>query len=153
MAVWGVRIFDASLVPAVKPPYIDFAMDLTVLAYLAAITIGAAVVFGLAPVLQLWKLDVNAALKEGTNAAGQSGRTQFLFGLLVVTEVSLAVILLAGAGLMIRSLLNTYQADIGVDTTNVVHEREPARQEIPARGRSCALLRSAEGTARDTPWH
>jgi predicted permease len=120
IAVWGVRVFDAALVPAVKPAYIDFSMDFTVAAYLAAITLGATTVFGLMPALQLGKLDINAALKEGSSAAGQSGRTRFLFGLLVVTEVSLAVILLAGAGLMIRSLVNTFRADIGVNTANVL---------------------------------
>ena len=41
LAIWGVRVFDASLVPAVKPPYVDFSMDATVFAYLAAITLGA----------------------------------------------------------------------------------------------------------------
>ena len=120
IAVWGVRVFDAALVPAVKPPYIDFAMDARVLGYLVAITAGAGILCGLAPVLQLTRLDINAALKEGSSAAGSSGRTRLLFGLLVVTEMSLAVILLVGAGLMIRSLLNTFRADIGVNTTHVL---------------------------------
>jgi putative ABC transport system permease protein len=120
IAVWGVRVFDAALVPAVKPAYIDFSMDFRVVAYLVAITFGASTVFGLVPALQLGKIDLNAALKEGSNAAGPSGRTRFLFGLLVVTEVSLAVVLLAGAGLMIRSLVNTFRADIGVNTANVL---------------------------------
>jgi predicted permease len=120
IAVWGVRVFDAALVPAVKPPYIDFTMDARVLAFLAAITIGAGILCGLAPMLQLSRLDINAALKEGSSAAGSSRRTRILFGSLVVTEVSLAVILLAGAGLMIRSLLNTFRADIGVNTTHVL---------------------------------
>jgi predicted permease len=120
IAVWGVRVFDAALVPAVKPPYIDFTMDGRVLAFLAAITIGAGLFCGLAPVLQLSRLDLNGALKEGSSAAGSSRRTRFLFGMLVVTEMSLAVILLAGAGLMIRSLLNTFRTDIGVNTSNVL---------------------------------
>jgi predicted permease len=120
LAVWGVRVFDAALVPAVKPPYIDFSMDATVIGFLAAITLGASIVFSLAPALQLRKLDFNAALKEGSRAAGHGARARMLSGLLVITEVSLAVVLLAGAGLMIRSLLNTYSADIGVNTTNVI---------------------------------
>ncbi len=120
MALWGVRLFDAALVPAVKPPYIDFSMDFTVVVYLATITLGATLLFGLAPGLQLLKLDVNAALKESSRAAGLGGRARILLGLLVVVEVSLAVVLLAGAGLMIRSLLNTYRADIGVATEGVL---------------------------------
>jgi putative ABC transport system permease protein len=120
IAAWGVRVFDAALVPAVKPPYIDFTMDAKVLAYLATITAAAGILCGLGPVLQLSRLNISAALKEGSNAAGSSRRTRFLFALLVVTEVSLAVVLLAGAGLMIRSLLNTFRADIGVNATNVL---------------------------------
>jgi putative ABC transport system permease protein len=120
LAVWGVHVFDAALVPSVKPPYIDFSMDVRVLAFVAAIAIGAGILCGLAPVLQLSRLDINVALKDGSGAAGSSRRTRMLFGLLVVTEVSLAVILLAGAGLMIRSFVNTFRTDIGVNTTHVV---------------------------------
>ncbi len=120
LGLWGVRLFDASLVPAVKPPYVDFAMDFRVFAYLAAITLGAGLAFGLAPAWQLSRLDVNAALKEGGGAVGQSRRARFLSGLLVVAEVALAVVLLAGAGLMIRSLVNTYRAEIGMKTDKVL---------------------------------
>jgi predicted permease len=120
LAFWGVRIFDAALIPAVKPAYIDFSMDFRVFSYLVAITLGTGVLFGLAPALQSLKLDVNTALKEGGSAAGQSGRARFLSSLLVVTEVTLAVVLLTGAGLMIRSLLNTSKADIGINPQNVL---------------------------------
>ena len=120
LGVWGVRIFDAALVPAVKPPYIDFSIDYRVLAYLATITIGTGVLFGLAPALHLSRLDLSTALKEGGNAAGRGRRATAVSFALVVTEVSLAVVLLAGAGLMIRSLLNTYRADIGVKPDNIL---------------------------------
>jgi putative ABC transport system permease protein len=116
----GVRIFDAALVPAVKPPYIDFSIDGAVIAYLAAITAAATILAGLAPALQLFTVDLTAGLREGSSAAGRGRRFRLLSALLVVTEVSLAVLLLAGAGLMIRSLLNTSRADIGVDTANVL---------------------------------
>jgi len=116
----GVRVFDAALVPAVKPPYVDFSIDGTVIAYLAAVIAAATIVAGLAPALQLFTVDLTAGLREGTSAAGTSRRFRVLSALLVVTEVSLAVVLLAGAGLMIRSLLNTSRAEIGVDTANVL---------------------------------
>ena len=120
IAVWGVRVFDAALVPAVKPPYIDFTMDGRYSRFWQRSPIGAGIFCGLAPVLQLSRLDINGALKEGSSAAGSSSCTRILFGLLVVTEVSLAFILLAGAGLMIRSLLNMFRTTIGVYTTHVL---------------------------------
>jgi putative ABC transport system permease protein len=110
ISLWGLRVFDAALVPAVKPTYIDFSMDFRVMAYLLAITIGTGIVFGLAPALQLSRRDIHKALRESGNTPG----------LLVVREVSLAVVLLAGAGLMVRSLLNTYRANIGVETANIL---------------------------------
>jgi putative ABC transport system permease protein len=119
-AGWGVRLFDAALLPAVKPPYIDFSMDLRAFVYLGAVTLGTGVLFGLAPALQASRVDVNSALKEGGSATGQGGRARLLSSLLVVTEVCLAVVLLTGAGLMIRSLLNTSKAHIGLDPKNVL---------------------------------
>ncbi len=120
LGVWGVHVFDAALVPAVKPPYIDFSVDSRVFGFLAAVTIATGVVFGLVPALYLSRLDIASALKEGGNAAGRGRRAAALSFALVVTEVSLAVVLLAGAGLMIRSLMNTYRADIGVNPANIL---------------------------------
>ena len=120
LGIWGVRVFDAVLVPSVKPPYIDFSIDARVVAYLAAITCGTGILFGLAPALQLSKLDLTTALKEGGGVAGQGGRARRVSAMLVVAEVALAVILLAGAGLMIRSMMNTSRASIGIDPRNVL---------------------------------
>ncbi len=120
LSVWGVRAFDSALIPTVKPAYADFSMDLAVIAYLVAITLGAGILFGLAPALQLSRLDINTLIREGGGGAGRGQHQRFLAGLLVVSEVSLAVILLAGAGLMIRSFLNTNRAEIGVNTANVL---------------------------------
>ena len=117
---WGVRVFDSALVPTVKPAYIDFAVDARVIGYLIAITAVTGILFGLAPALQLSRLDLTSMLKEGGSVAGQSRRTRLLSGMLVVTEVALAVVLLAGAGVMIRSFVNTTRADIGVNPSNIL---------------------------------
>src|SRR4029077_13148927 len=98
---------------------VDFTMDHRVLAYIAVVSIGTGILFGLAPALRLSKLDLNAALKDGGRASG-GPRTRYLSGLLVVTEMGLAVVLLAGAGLMIRSVVKIGQLQIGVNTANVL---------------------------------
>ena len=116
---WGIRAFDAA-VAGQKPAWMDFSMDYKGFAYLAAISIGTGLLFGLAPALRLSKLDVNNALKDGGRGSSGGGRGKYLSGLLVVAEMALAVILLAGAGVMIRSFLNVYTARIGVNTKNVL---------------------------------
>ena len=98
---------------------LDYSMDYRVLVYLAAISIGTGVLFGLAPARRLVTLDVNAALKDGARGAGGT-RGKQLSALLVIVEMALAIMLLAGAGVMLRSFLNIYGADIGVKTQNVV---------------------------------
>jgi len=119
IAMWGIRTFDAAVIPTGKPVWIDFSMDYRAFAYLAAISIGAAVLFGLAPALRLSRLDVNSGLKEG-GRAGVGIRGKYLSGILVVAEMTLAVVLLTGAGLMIRSFLWAYTRPAGVNSANVL---------------------------------
>ena len=120
LAIWGIRTFDNAVIANGKPQSLDFSMDLRALIYLAAITIGTGLLFGLAPALRLSKLDVNAALKDGGRGSSGGGRGKYLSGLLVVVEMSLAVVLLAGAGLMIRSFLHAYRGDIGIRNDNIL---------------------------------
>ncbi len=123
IAMWGVRVFDRVVIPFGKPAYIQFTMDYRVFAYLAAVTLGTGILFGLAPALRLSKLDVNTALKDGGRGSAGSGRARYLAGALVVIEMALAVVLLSGAGLMIRSFLNVYGAQIGVNTADLLTMR------------------------------
>jgi putative ABC transport system permease protein len=118
LALWGIRVFDNAV--TLKPPSLDFTMDLRAMLYLAAITIGTGLLFGLAPALRLSKLDVNTALKDGARGASVGGRGKYLSGLLVVVEMALAVVLLAGAGVMIRSFMNAYRSDLGIRTLNIL---------------------------------
>ncbi len=120
IAIWGVRTFDNAVIPFGKPQSLDFSMDVRALVYLAVITIGTGLLFGLAPALRLSKLDVNNALKDGGRGSSGGGRGKYLSGLLVVVEMALAVVLLAGAGLMIRSFMNAYRSDLGIRNDNIL---------------------------------
>ena len=91
---------------------LDYSIDDRVVLYFLAMTVGTAVACGLVPALRLSRFDVNEALKEGTHSRVSNGYGR-LSSLLVTVEVALAVILLAGAGVMIRSFLNFYTADPG----------------------------------------
>ncbi|HVC20978.1 MAG TPA: ABC transporter permease [Vicinamibacterales bacterium] len=123
LARWGVHAYAL----AANPPtsswsdhLFDYAMDTRVLAYLTAISLGTGVLFGLTPALRLSKLDLNATLKDGGRSAGGGRRGKHLSATLVIAEVALAVVLLAGAGVMIRSFLQIYTADLGVNTDNIL---------------------------------
>lgn len=120
LAFWGVRIFDRAAIPTGKPAFLIFAMDYHVLAYIGAVALGTGIVFGLAPALRLSKLDINSALKDGSHGSGSGTRSRYLSASLVVAEMALAVVLLTGAGLMIRSFLNVSSSTLGVNSNNVL---------------------------------
>ncbi len=120
IAIGAIRIFAVATVPLGRPSWIDFSMDFRVFLYLACISLGTGLLFGIAPALQLSRVNVNATLKDGGRGASLGVQGKRLSGILVVTEVALAVVLLAGAGLMIRSFLNVYQASLGVNPANVL---------------------------------
>jgi len=119
ISIWGLRAFDASVRDRI-PAWMSFSMDYRGFIYLGVISIGTGLIFGLAPALRLSRLDVNGALRDGGWGSTGGLRGRYLSGLLVVVEMALAVVLLAGAGLMIRSFVNVYNAKTGVNTKNVL---------------------------------
>ncbi len=119
ISIWGVRFFDLSVRSQI-PAWMNFSMDYRGFAYLAVVSLGTGLLFGLVPALRLSKLDVNSSLKDGSRGSSGGKRGKYLASVLVVTEMSLAVVLLAGAGLMIRSFLNIYRMQTGVNQKNVL---------------------------------
>src|SRR5262249_4756531 len=88
-----------------------------------AICVGSGILFGLAPALHISKLDVNHNLKEGGRSGTGGSRIKYLSGALVVAEVALALVLMAGAGLMIRSFIRLYGLEVGINTNNLLTMR------------------------------
>jgi putative ABC transport system permease protein len=120
VAFASLRWFDVATSNARRPSWIHFSIDLHVFIYLAAISIGAGILFGLAPAFRLAKVDVNSAVKDGGHGASGGRRGQRLASALVVFEMVLCIVLLTGAGLMIRSAINTYSMKVGVNAANVL---------------------------------
>jgi len=96
---------------------LDYSMDTRVFAYLIAVSLGTGLLFGLVPALKLSKLDIHHMLKDGGRGATGGERGKRLSKLLVMAETALTVVLLAGSGVMIRSLLKVYNADLGFDSS------------------------------------
>ena len=135
VALAGLRWFDAATTRFSRPAWVDFSMHPRVLIFLAAITLGTGILFGLAPALRLAKVDVHDAVKDGGRGATGGARGRFISNALVAFEMTLCVILLTGAGLLIRSSIKTYSAPLGVDPANVLtaHISLPdAKYPLPA---------------------
>jgi putative ABC transport system permease protein len=120
MAAFGVRAFDAAVADTGKPYWIVFSMDYTVFAFLAAVCVLTGVLFGIAPALHVSRTNVSGVLKEGGRGNAGGARTRWLTGTMVVVEVALTLVLLVGAGLMVRSFLNLYRMDLGIKTDRLM---------------------------------
>ena len=138
LAYVGVSLFDKAVADVGKPYWIKFTFDWRVFGWLALACVGTGLIFGLAPALQLARTDTNEVLKDGSR--GQtSGRGRRLTSALVVIEMAFTLALLAGAGAMIRSFMNMYNADLGATTANVltagINLSETKYPDGPARHR------------------
>ncbi len=103
LAVWGVAALASAGVPGI-PRLGEVRVDAAVLGFAALLSVLTGILFGLVPALQAARPDVNESLKEGgRGGAGSLGRHR-LRSALVVAEVALSLVLLIGAGLMIRSI-------------------------------------------------
>jgi predicted permease len=119
LAYVGVTLFDRAVADVGKPYWINFTFDWKVFGWLALACVGTGLIFGLAPALQLARTDTNEVLKDGSRGA-TSGRGRWLTSTLVVAEMAFTLALLAGAGVMIRSFMTLYKADLGARTDNVL---------------------------------
>ncbi len=116
-AVWGTGAALGSL-PAALPRATEIGIDGHVLLFTGLISVVAGLVFGLVPALRTSRQDLHSTLKEGARSvSGARHRAQNTF---VVVEMALALVLLAGAGLTIRSLVLLWHVNPGFDPHNVL---------------------------------
>src|SRR5262249_14438200 len=102
VAIWGVDLLLA-LGPAQIPRYNKIGVDVTGLLFTVSVALGAGLLFGLAPALQTAKINLNESLKEGARGTGFGHRR--VSNLLVVTQIAMTLVLLVGAGLLVRSFV------------------------------------------------
>ncbi len=122
LALWGVELLKSSLpgeafqfVPGLR----NLGLNYFVLSFTFGLSLLTGIVFGFAPALQAAQPDLNEALKEGSKASA-SGARRRLRSALVVAEVALSLVLLTGAGFMMRSFLNLLQVNHGFNYENVL---------------------------------
>ena len=117
LADWGTRLVLAA-VPNSLPRSQEIGLDPHVLLFTLAVTVLTGVLFGLAPAFHSSNVNPQEFLKEG--ARGSGGGRHRAEGVFVVAEVGLAVVLLAGAGLMIQSIWRLWRVDPGFNTRHLL---------------------------------
>jgi len=118
LAIWGnegIRRLGATQIPRAD----QLTVDATVLGFTLLLSVVTVAVFGLVPALQSSRADYNATLKEGGRSGSADGRHR-LRGALVVVEVALSLVLLVGAGLMIKSFWRLLNVDPGFNPRNLL---------------------------------
>ncbi len=111
-AAWSTRAWAAATVAPKE--ILDYSASIGTVFYLIAVTLGAAVIATVAPVAGLWRLDVNGALKGESRGSTMSRGARRLSAALVTGQMVLAIVLMAGAGLLGHSLWKVLAADVGV---------------------------------------
>jgi putative ABC transport system permease protein len=123
LALWAFQTLASVVIPMLTPVglppfFIDASPDLRVIAVMVAVMLGAGVLFGLAPALQVSKPDLHAAIKQ--DAHGTSGRRGGrLQGTLVGVQVATTMVLMVAVGLLLRGLTATQTTDPGFEVRNV----------------------------------
>ncbi|HEV2915202.1 MAG TPA: ABC transporter permease [Pyrinomonadaceae bacterium] len=124
LAMWGISGLLA-LLPEDIPRLLlmNIGLDGRVLAFTLVISLLTGLLFGIAPALQVTRSNVNESLKEGGRSATGGASRQRVRNTLVVSEVALSLLLLVGAGLLIKSFLNLSKTDVGFDPEGVLTMR------------------------------
>ncbi len=121
LALWLIDLVR-SIMPKYNnvPGLSSFGIDLPVLAFTAVAVMGTGILTGLAPALQIWKADVNDVLKQSESAANRVGSRKIFQSFLVASEIATASVLMAGAILMVRTLIELNAVNPGFNPSGVL---------------------------------
>jgi putative ABC transport system permease protein len=122
LAWWGTKALIALSPPALMDLR-DVRVNLPVLGFTFGVSLLTGIVFGLVPALEATRFDLQDSLKEGGKNIGGSARSHRIRNLFVVTQVALALVLLVGAGLLVKSLNRLQSVDPGFNAKELVTMR------------------------------
>jgi macrolide transport system ATP-binding/permease protein len=116
LAMWAARFIVSFKPPLPVPVAVDLSLDWRVLAFTVALSLITGVLFGLAPALKASRANLVPTLKDETHSLAVKNRRLSVRNLLVVSQVAVSLVLLVGAGLFVRSLINSQGVDPGFET-------------------------------------
>lgn len=122
VALWGISPLVA-LIPADIHGLQNIGVDARVLGFVMTISLVTGVIFGLLPAMQASKVDLNESLKDSSRGSTEGRRGAALRSALIVSEIALSLVLLIGAGLMLKSFMRLQQVDLGFATGNLLTMR------------------------------
>jgi putative ABC transport system permease protein len=148
---WGTHVLS-TLAASTLPRFANLHMDGWVLAFTAAISLASGLCFGLVPALQLSKPNLNTVLRDEGRSSTGSRRRNNARNILVVSQVALSMVLLVGAGLLIRSFIRLQTATPGFDPGNVLSMRIfLPRTKYATRSQTIAFYNEALKQVRTLP--
>jgi predicted permease len=134
------------------PDEAHIAMNRPALIFALVVAAATAILFGLAPALHTARAEVAIALRQAGRGSSASVRQRWLRSALVIGEVALALMLLVGASLMLRTLFAMQSVDLGMRPAQILTLRIPfSNQRYPTPERRIAFLREASARIRDLP--
>jgi putative ABC transport system permease protein len=119
LSVWLIKLLIA-ISPPNTPRFEEISLNWQVFLFTFGVTLLAGLLFGLVPALQSSRFNLNETLKESGRSGAPSATRNRVGGLLIVSEVALSFVLLAGAGLMIKSFMQLRKIDPGFNAANVL---------------------------------
>lgn len=119
LAFWGTSLVS-SAGSQINPMFQNIQVDRRVLLFTVGISLITGLIFGLAPALQISKPNLTESLKEGGRGSGASGSRNRLRSALVVAEIAMTLVLLVGAGLLIRTVMRLRSVDTGFNPQNIL---------------------------------
>jgi putative ABC transport system permease protein len=138
--------------PFSLPSEADVSIDLNILLFTLGISLLTALLFGLAPAIHATRVDPASSLKEGGRSATTGAGRARLRSALIVSEVALAFVLLAGAGLLVGSFFRMLQVDTGFTSDNVITAHLPiARDRFPHPEQLLQYVRLLDDRLRSSP--
>lgn len=157
LALAGNRVMHAAVSFNEAMQLLQWKIDWRVLLFTSAICVSSALIFGLAPALKAWAVEVFPTLKSDSTTISSGRKKNRVRGVLVVGEVALAVTLLSGAGIFIKEIIEATQQDVGFEPEHVLtaqitlpdsRYKEPAKQmaffrELVARLEAAPRVTSA----------
>ncbi|MBX6365430.1 MAG: ABC transporter permease [Gemmatimonadetes bacterium] len=150
LALLGTRLFAAAIPAEFGLPR-EFRIDGVVLAFTLGVSLLTGVLFGLLPTLRASRTELTSTLREGGRGASAGVRRGRLRALLVVSEVTLAVVLLVSAGLMVRSLTRLLATDPGFDTRGTLTLRVALDARYATREQTLGFQRQVLERLRALP--